>query len=271
MKRCLRLIITLLLVAVTSLQLQAKKHPFVMEGKKWVYKSNTETITYEIQGDTIINDEAFKKMYSSKNGADLVYHGAVQDVDGCIYIIFSGEKEKGIVYDCSDNMESRVTLACGLTYDVYMQQPVDIDGEPYRYLQYWVPPFPDGTIMTGWEICIEGFGCITQDFLCHDSYQAQSFHLSRCFEGVEDLSWVIYNCEELPIYEDTKPKETSSLLRICSNAQGDVYDLQGRKIGDCRHKTTTDTSQADNVSWLLNNGRCKKGVYIVGGRKYVMK
>ena len=249
MNRLIRLSLLLLLATMASLQLQAKKHPFVMEGKKWVYKKDNNYITYEIQGYTIIGGEDFKKMFCSQNGSDFIYHGAVQDVDRCVYIIYAGEEEKKIVYDCSDSMESRVTLACGLTYDAFMQRPVEIDGEPYRYIHYCVPPFADGSVMIGWEICIEGFGGISIDLLSKDYIEAQVYHLSKCFEGDEDMSWVVYQCEELPVYSETtviSPQKISSI-----ESTPFMFDLQGRKMND--------------------GNSLPKGIYIMGGRKVVVR
>ena len=42
-----------------------------------------------------------------------------------------------------------------------------------------------------------------------------------------------------------------------NSANGYVYDLQGRRLG--------------NASWLLENGHSKKGIYMLNGRKYVLK
>ena len=53
--------------------------------------------------------------------------------------------------------------------------------------------------------------------------------------------------------------EDNNQYTITNNPSGAdaVYDLQGRRL--------------DNGSWLLDNGYCKPGVYIVGGKKIVIK
>ena len=121
MKRCLRLIITLLLVAVTSLQLQAKKHPFVMEGKKWVFINEhpLKRITYMIKGDTLIDGSPYMKIFRSVDDGESVYHGAVSENGAKVYIVFANQKEKEIVYDCSENIDNPIHLACGLTLKAY--------------------------------------------------------------------------------------------------------------------------------------------------------
>ena len=69
MRRISRLTIMLVLAMLAGQQLQAKKHPFVMEGKKWVYINEHpyKRITYLIKGDTLINEAYFKKFFSCKN------------------------------------------------------------------------------------------------------------------------------------------------------------------------------------------------------------
>jgi len=188
MKRCLRLIITLLLVAVTSLQLQAKKHPFVMEGKKWVYCDDygNKTVTYVIHGDTIVSGEAFMKMFRSENGEEFTYFGAVQEQGKKVYIIYADEETKGLVYDFNDTPESHETLANGMILDVGLDCKQEYDSELYNRIRYTFPHSSDDPNMTIYISALEGFGGLEIDLLTRNVSETNS-SLIACYENGEYL------------------------------------------------------------------------------------
>ena len=201
MNRLIRLSLMLLFATISCQQLQAKKHPFVMEGKKWVYAKNdgTKKITYVIHGDTVINGEAFMKFFRSENNGNSIYFGAVQEIDKMVFIVYADEVQKGLVYDFREKPDSPVTLASGLTLNVSFECKQEFDSELYNRIRYSHPPFPNGEAFIEYMSAIDGFGGMEMDLFCRDITDI-NYTLMECYENGEYLfnafdtyTWTVYN------------------------------------------------------------------------------
>ena len=99
------------LISVTCMSVQAQTeeleyHPFVEEGK--VFKTQgyiKEDFTYtEIEGDTLINGEVWKKVYNSmpwRNRLDHSYFAAVREENKKVYAIAKDSDRPRLLYDFS--------------------------------------------------------------------------------------------------------------------------------------------------------------------------
>ena len=253
MKRFSRLTMMVLVALLACQQLQAKKHSFVQEGKRWVFYGGEEDerVTYMMKGDTVINGEKYKKLYRSNDNETFAYHGALHDTRGCVFIVFADETEKSIVYDCSESREALLNIACGETLTMQSAKLVDIDGEPYQLIGYTIPPMPDGTVLMDYQVCIEGFGFLYIDFFCKNKSRIRLYDLVECYEDDENLSWVIEQGVSLPDYDGSgKSCDIKEIHDIPSQqyANGKYYDLQGLY----------------RVNHSIPNGN----IYIIGGKKY---
>ena len=225
----------LLFATMASLQLQAKKHPFVMEGKKWVYAKNdgTKKITYVIHGDTVINGEAFMKFFRSENNGNSIYFGAVQEIDKMVFIVYADEVQKGLVYDFREKPDSPVTLASGLTLNVSFECKQEFDSELYNRIRYSHPPFPNGEAFIEYMSAIDGFGGMEMDLFCRDITDI-NYTLMECYENGEYLfnafdtyTWTVYNW--MP-YACSLVKEGKRWEYVCGDVNPVfryVYTLQG--------------------------------------------
>lgn len=240
MRRISRLTIMLVLAMLAGQQLQAKKHPFVMEGKKLVYINEHpyKRITYLIKGDTLINEAYCMKMFRSVDDGESVYHGAVSEEGAKAYIVFANETEKKMIYDCSEHIDDLVKLACGLTLEAYTSMRVEIDGEPYNFTCYYYLPNNDGVIPLEVNRCLEGFGCLDIDFLSKDPKEARSHILQSCSENGTDMSEIVLNCDWLPEYVEPTGQKTSMVKEgkawnyRAEDSFGDGYDIQFFIEGD---------------------------------------
>ena len=91
--------------------------PFAQEGKTWeiqVGGIKENLYGHQLNGDTIINGESWKKVYNFMGFPDFnyTYYAAVRDVEGKVYAIAKGSTKQRLLYDFSLNEGDMVK--CGV-------------------------------------------------------------------------------------------------------------------------------------------------------------
>ena len=126
MKKIVCILMTLILAEISFPQ---ENFSFVDDDMQWSYISseNTDrgstivTTTYKYNGDTIINDVSYKKMYKSvDNGKNWHELGYFRQEDNNVYYIPRTETKEILVYNFSKDMEYRIQsnyYDIGLTSD----------------------------------------------------------------------------------------------------------------------------------------------------------
>lgn len=74
-------------------------HPYVVEGKRWNFKGSSAYHSYFIQGDTLIGQTTYKKLFYRKGEEQLVYFGALRENAMQVILIRSGNKKEELLFD----------------------------------------------------------------------------------------------------------------------------------------------------------------------------
>jgi hypothetical protein len=254
--------------------------PFAEDGKKWeiqvgVIKENK--IGYSVNGDSLINGENWKKVYSYRGRLDFdrTYYAAIRDVGKKVYIIAAGSSRPRLLYDFG--LKEGDIVKCGVEGNVFAclleagERSDTLLGVPFlsylkverietithKNLQHrrfilsvldsYQEPLLEMNLSYGedkvnheYVIWIEGIGSGAGPFLPWMLLPPQNIIFPRC------------NIDEECIFSGSGFYENSGLNAINSpifirDENGFVHDLQGR-----RQPTLS-----------------KKGVYIHNGRKVV--
>lgn len=111
MKR-LYILLTLLLTMVLNLEAQVNDYkPFVEEGKRWVwhtdsYRTISNYFSFLIEGDSVINGKSYKKVWYSNTNNPTKLYGFVREEDSRVYLFPEDDYMEHILYDFSDPTKS---------------------------------------------------------------------------------------------------------------------------------------------------------------------
>ena len=179
--------------------------PMAVEGMHWVCttQSNYHRIEYKIEGDTAINNTAYKrvyKMYRDEYGDEQFhYFGAVRDQERRTYILYAEESEH------AKQLQSRCDPQTGelLLYDFSLggiiKKGVEggievgglggwnglVNGVERRFIFFHSIDIPD--VIDGFLI-VEGFGLRHwEPFLPHNYLKNKNLSTTECYKGSELL------------------------------------------------------------------------------------
>ena len=282
-----RLLLAWLLIATCmSAQAQTQEleyRPFVQEGK--VFKIQgliKEDFTYtEIEGDTLINGETWKKVYNSMPWAGRLNHSyfaAVREVDKKVYAIAKGSDRPRLLYDFNIGYDDSVDrLLCGiegsnfgclvdfgageacdklLGFDFRSRLYLDDidtvrlgDGLEYRRLTLILTDKNFGSVPIADSIVwIEGLGSATGPF---SPWMPRLLYPEDYGDGpVYETGYYINGqliTTSSSFYESATPSAISTPKP--AKEHDDLYDIQGRKL----------------------SGKPARGIYIEDGKKVLLK
>ena len=249
--------ITVLTTWCTSIAIADNYMPFVQEGKTWYFEnSDGSTYSYFLEGDTVIAEKTYKKVFYQEGG-DCSYLCSVREDSMIVYTVPQlSEKEEvlgfyrlpaeehykfaehisfdsWIYFDAS--LLCHVIASTGRLHKLYAATTTITDGDKSIY----------GS--AGWY---EGVGNVMDGDLLFSLHQ--TYHLGH-FLRCEMDDTVIFTKDDLFnfVFDThlTLPKGKPST----SARNAPLYDLQGRQLS--------------NSKW--SNDRMRKGVYIQNGRKVV--
>lgn len=260
MKRILLLFLISLVGFCSHLQAQEVEHrPFAEDHKQWVYDHmdfpGKKIRVYYTDGDTLVGTQRCFKLYSyqQEENVEVKYEGAIYDEGKKSYLIASGETEPRLLLDFS--------VAAG---DVFPVGDDDLcvekdtvkasNGILYRALYVYnitqSQQKVDYETSEGWWI--EGIGAISP-YLTVPTYFSPFDHrlLAACYvDGKQIFGDETYTLDI---------KNSSPVFKQSGMVDESVYDLSGRRV---MQNNKVPGSQGNSLP---------KGIYILNGRKFVVK
>ncbi|MBR4238207.1 MAG: hypothetical protein IKQ03_02125 [Prevotella sp.] len=226
-------------------------------GKTWVcavvYRDVVEYDTYKIDGDTVIDETTYYKLYRNDTFLEAVREeGKRCEVENGL-LLYDFNLHKGettmvfspipwIIYDVKVVEEDSIVLY-GNRYrymKMLMEERHDLGAKPFNLRNQSVTNNTTDTVEEYW---IEGIGSLSGlVYPIRDKQRDSKGWLERCYIGQRVLfdrnEWT----SKIP---SVKKREATTY----------TYDLQGRKLS--------------NSKW--SNGQIRKGIYVKDGRKFVVK
>lgn len=270
-------LLSILCLSAQAQTIQLDYLPMSQEGKTWEMqvggiKENVYGI--RIDGDTLINGESWKKVYTYFGSPEFnySYHVAIRDVGKKVYAIARGGKKPRLLYDF--DMKVGQTVRCGVEGSIFYclldtdEMPDTLLGFPLvsylrleridniivqgqyhrRFTLTYLDSFHE-PIRNEWEavmdnvVWVEGVGTAAGPFLSWLPLSYKDWIMMNCREGNRNL---LFGNRDF----NTNVVDAVSDVRRKVNGNDDSYDLQGRRI------------QSEPLS---------KSVYIREGMKYVKK
>jgi len=271
MKKISLTLVYILTVSMASAQ-KADYKPFVVEGKVWkchyiadksgLVHNNEKDLLYCMQGDTIINNQAYKKVscLSEKVYGDGLkhYYCAVRESDRQVFIIPASAMEEELLCDfrSPDEIVQFEYRGQTLYRGGVLKCWSPFDEPPVLNRMYYVNAKDEqGFYNVG--MWVERVGSVKDPF----GPNMYFFSLSDDFFPYAS----VLSCEEdgVCFFSDEQLIKPTSIKDWTDDndkirLQGDcLFDLQGHRL------------RSASPLGSFKNGQCKKGVYIRDGRKYV--
>ena len=230
-------------------------HSMIYEGKKWIYQlhhfeekgnignyeETVSDVTFVIEGDTMITDKMYSKMYQISDGIK-EYHSCWLEEGKRIYAIMGKSEEPQMLYDFNIKDGKEFWLDTGsfsyldhtesfITAEIKLNSYIFNDLNDHEFFRW-----------------IEGIGgnngiLYPQPIIA--SQYSDYLKLIRCVEDGIQLYPVESDIEGVSHLYD-KPQD-----------KGNIYDLSGRRVA--------------NSSEFQGSSKLPKGVYIQSGKKFVVK
>ena len=234
---------------------KSKEDPFLLapvfeDGKTWNCEwwtfegmTNPDTDynpvaqTYFVDGDTIINNWNCYKLYGKYDKQEAKYIASYYDAGGKAYMVKDGETEGLLIYDFSAKKGDVVNI-----YDCEDEKAVEVtisdvmtvnmQGREAKCL------YVETNDKSTWWI--EGIGSVEGfEFNIGKSTPGNTIILGSCYLGDKCLY----------LKDDNNPNGIDSIATNTTTSDSAIYDLTGRRL----------------------NGKPERGIYIQGGKKYVIK
>lgn len=227
------LLLPMLVMAMSYANAQDEK-VFVTEGKTWICDWIGEEVVFKITGDTIIDNETYKKMYRN----DVYYYGVRQE----------GQKvyctKGGLVYDFGLNEGDIFEINDEFRLYVSNIDTINVNGIEYRRLN--MHNINEGEDLNDYLqptlIWVEGIGVHDEPINPYYGWSTRTdYRLKQC----------VYNGKCIFTDEDFSKKNINDIDNLTKENIGNapVYDLSGRRL----------------------NAVPQRGLYIQGGNKRIVK
>ena len=192
--------------------------------------------TYFVDGDTVINNWNCFKLYGKYDKQEAKYIASYYDAGGKVYMVKDGETEGLLIYDFSAKKGDVVNI-----YDCEDEKAADVtisnvmtvnmQGREAKCL------YVETNDKSTWWI--EGIGSVEGfEFNIGKSTPGNTILLRSCYLGDKCLY----------LKEDNDPNGIESIT-TSTTYDSAIYDLTGRRL----------------------NGKPERGIYIQGGKKYIIK
>lgn len=251
-------------------------HPMVEDGKVWEYqvgRIKENVFVNQIEGDTLINGENWKKVYNTAGfgiSGGNTYYLALREVGQKVYAIAKGSNKPRLLYDFSLKVGDRVR--CGVEGNAFGclldtdEQPDTLMGFPLRYqLQVksidtvhvsgpyirennlrrftlmLIDAYREPVTMDHEIVWVEGFGSCAGPFSPWQPLPPYEIFLLDC--NVDKTSVFFYSSLSSqpaiinsPQYQPTRSDGFHDLLgrRLSGQPQNGIYIHDGKKMGGNR-------------------------------------
>lgn len=231
-------------------------HSMINEGKNWIYQlhhfeekgnignyeETVSYVTFVIEGDTMITDKIYNKMYQISGGIK-EYHSCWLEEEKRIYVIMSKSDEPHMLY--AFNIKDGNEYWLGTGSFSYLDHTESFITAEIKLNCYIFNDLNDHEFFR-WIEGIGGNNGILYPQPIIASQYSDYLKLIRCVEDGIQLYPIESDIEEVSLLYD-KPKD-----------KGNIYDLSGRRV-------------ANSSEFQGSSFRLPKGVYIQNGKKFVVK
>ena len=245
-------LLTFCLFCIFITQAEESYLHFVVDGKEWICSYGDHVYNYTIEGDTVIGNADYKKVYICAeyiySDQQQHYFGAVKEIDSQIYLIKDKEDEASLLYDFAiqrgDTIGSLRYLSEGIRC---------INGVNRKAIDLVKHAPPGEAIPTRCWTWIEGIGCLEDPFDINNWDYSYNIILS-CYEN--DICIYnkdgIYNSILYPSTENhtlTLHREGYVLMAVFPSASAGeaitLYDATGRVVATQPIRTGATTATID--------------------------
>ncbi len=229
--------------------------PMVVEGRRWRYEfitysdvdssiESTSTMDYVIDGDTLIGNDEYKKMYKEEDNGKRTYISAWSEKNRMVAVVDAGATSPNVLYDFG-LIPSEMSVDPELSFLSHVDT-ISVDGN--LFLRHNLRTLYQGGTIT----YVEGVGC-PKLLWPYSTVVPTNARTSRRFVGVFEGDKCIFKPEDF-----SREGYTSGIGRVSSNPRAvkhddAIYNIQGNKV----------TKSQGN--------RLPKGIYIQNGKKFVVK
>jgi hypothetical protein len=160
MQKSILLLVGLLAAVLASAQTQ---FPIVQQDNEWNVLIVTEgsnsldstyhTVNYRINGDTTLNNQAYKKIYNSMEEfpANWTYYGAIREDNQKVWFLSASNNPEALLYDFDLNVGDTINILHDpMIVDSIIDKPINNEDRKHIYFSYY-----DSIIK---EVWIEGIG-----------------------------------------------------------------------------------------------------------------
>ena len=191
---------TLCCLTTTNAQ---KYVPLVSEDYLWsycdvrkmeVFSYNLYYIQFYFKGDTVINQNNYKKLYQNACDQNMTYYiAAMREVDKKTYAVFQGESKEKLIYDFGlnkgDDFYSELT---NIAYKVQEVDSVIVNGEKRKRINFEY----------SFDVWIEGIGSLDNHYLPYPLNGILTYDIGKRFNYQKNKGDLVYNTSEWYFYTD---------------------------------------------------------------------
>ena len=260
--------------------LPERENAFMKEGKRWIFNRTNDwnvdyDYSYTVEGDTLIGGKAYKKVYEVNEFTykdDQPHYRAALREDGpnVFMVDFAHPAEdEFLLYDFE---QGETYVYDEIVHQFVAQDEISVKGRDYRRMT--IRELSEEDRQGSDMFLVEGIGLQYCDLLepCGWTYPG-SFVTSMlsCWEDDECIFTLSDFDGSAPTGIENEELRTNG-RRLWGKpmkndeSRGGVYDLQGRLVSRGYGGTGLAPSHPRTPAPSI-----KKGVYIVGGKKYVVK
>ena len=248
-------LLTVLFVGLGQMAVADDYMPFVQEGKQWFFNAYGENISYLMEGDTVIGDRSYKKLWLLKND-ERTYQTAVREEGRVVYAQHPNEDKEEVICYFTTFGQKKCELTIQTSEDGFIHYvlsefyPVQAStGRIHRVFESGLVygSYSDGHMIYSNAMWYEGVGNVLYPKVFSLTRQFLTGNFVGCYVG----DTCIFNADDawnfLWDYSGLSKKP------LVEKSHSPIYDLQGRQLSN--GKST--------------NRQMRKGVYIQDGRKVV--
>lgn len=249
---------------------------FIEEGKQWNVRfmaagSPITTEFFSILGDSIVNNQSYKKLYTSYDSLDSFrFNSLIREEDNRTYMLLYDDTE-ALIYDfnlivgesteiyspfAQDYTVITVLEISWIEYGGFSRRKFTIESEyEYQYDEYWI----DGIGSSFGPIYSRVYDfiiCPDWKMVCAYNEEEQIYHLEGydCYEGIVGIEK--HSISQLQVYPN--PISSGQILHISNDIQMKsihIFDYSGRLIKTINNEASTQV--------FIPTNEIKKGIYLV--------
>ncbi len=273
---------------------EESENSFLKEGKHWVFNRTNDwnvdyDYSYTVEGDTLIGGKAYKKVYEvnefSYNDDKPHYRAALREEGPKVFMVDRDHPAEAeyLLYDFE---QGEIYVYDEIVHQCMAQDEISVRGRNYRRMT--IRELSEEDRQGSDMFLVEGIGLQYCDLLEPCGWTFPSSFVTSMLSCWEDDECIF----TLSDFDGSSPTgiENEELRMKNDESRGGVYDLQGRLVSrgyvdtgvpgyeNQRSMPTgkANTNKAHDGNLAPSHPRTpapsmKKGVYIVSGRKYVVK